>query len=66
MKTMLITGAASGIGKATLDMALEKWPETIKVCGIDIEYGYDVSLWNKLPFADIVVACAGVRAAPLA
>jgi len=72
MKTILITGAASGIGRATMKLAHDAgyWVE-----GLDIGFDYvpdspspdrwcDVSMWPTMPHADVVVACAGVRATP--
>jgi NAD(P)-dependent dehydrogenase (short-subunit alcohol dehydrogenase family) len=72
MKTILVTGAASGIGKATAEMALARG---YRVLGMDIKWDAplsegasmitaDVSTWRVLPNADVYVACAGIRANP--
>jgi len=66
---MLITGAASGIGKATAQLAAgRRW----HVIGVDLDPNQwcadvllrDVSCWQELPYADCYVACAGVKANP--
>ena len=70
MKTILITGAASGIGSATAALAYQRG---YGVLAIDISdhiglmvnsMPIDVSRWPTLPRADVVVACAGVKANP--
>lgn len=62
MKTILITGAASGIGRATAFMAEARG---YGVIASDIATGGpDVANWPPMPHADVVVACAGVKANP--